>query len=61
MVNAYTILVGRRRHRWKYNIKVCLDRNSGQDSSDLGCGPLAAPCEHGSEPSGSIKGRKFLD
>jgi hypothetical protein len=33
----------------------------GLDSSDSGQGPVAGSCEHGNEPSGSIKGGKFLD
>jgi hypothetical protein len=33
----------------------------GLDSSDSGYGPAAGSCEHGNEPSGSIKGREFLD
>jgi hypothetical protein len=31
----------------------------GLDASCLGQGPVAGPCEHGSEPSGSIKRGKF--
>jgi len=31
------------------------------DASALGEGPLAGPCEHGNEPSDSIKGGEFLD
>jgi hypothetical protein len=33
----------------------------GLDSSDSEQGPVAGNCEHGNEPSGSIKGREFLD
>jgi hypothetical protein len=33
----------------------------GPDSSVSGYGSVAFPCEHGDEPSGSIKGGKFLD
>jgi hypothetical protein len=33
----------------------------GLDSSGLGQEPVAACCEHGNEPSGSLKGRIFLD
>jgi hypothetical protein len=29
--------------------------------SDLVQGPVAGSCEHGNEPSVSIKGREFLD
>jgi hypothetical protein len=31
------------------------------DSTGLGEGPIVAFCEHGNEPSGSIKGGEFLD
>jgi hypothetical protein len=37
---------------------------SGLDASGSGQEPVAGPCEHGihgNEPSGSIKGREFLD
>jgi hypothetical protein len=33
----------------------------GVDSSGSGWGPVAGSCEHGNEPSGSIKGGEFLD
>jgi hypothetical protein len=33
----------------------------GLDSSGSGCGPVASPCEQGTEPSGSIKGGEFLE
>jgi hypothetical protein len=33
----------------------------GLDSSGLGYGQVAGSCEHGDEPSGSIKGGEFLD
>jgi hypothetical protein len=33
----------------------------GLDSSGSGQGPVAGCCEHGNEPSGSIKGGEFLD
>jgi hypothetical protein len=33
----------------------------GLDASGLGEGPVAGCCERGNDPSGSIKGRKFLD
>jgi hypothetical protein len=33
----------------------------GLDSCGSEYGPVAACCEHGNEPSDSIKGRKFLD
>jgi hypothetical protein len=33
----------------------------GLDSSRSGCGPVADSCGHCNEPSGSIKGRLFLE
>jgi hypothetical protein len=33
----------------------------GLDSSGSGEGPVAGSCEHGNEPSGSIKGGEFFD
>jgi hypothetical protein len=36
-------------------------RGCGLDSSDLGYGPVVGFCEHGNEPSGSVKGGGFLD
>jgi hypothetical protein len=35
-------------------------RGCGLDASGLGQGPVTAPCEHGIEPLGSIKGGEFL-
>jgi len=32
----------------------------GLDSSGSGYGPMAGPCKHGNEPSGSIKAKNFL-
>jgi hypothetical protein len=66
--NAYRILagepkekrpLGRPRPRWVYNIKMDLkiDRMGwcGLDSYGSGQGPVEGSCEHGTEPSGSIK------
>jgi hypothetical protein len=37
-------------------------RRCGLDSSGSGEGPvMMGCCEHGNEPSGSVKGREFLD
>jgi hypothetical protein len=36
-------------------------RKYGGKSSDTGRHPMAGFCEHGNEPSGSIKGEEFLD
>jgi hypothetical protein len=33
----------------------------GLDASGSGQGPVAGFCEHGNEPAGSIKVRKFLN
>jgi len=33
----------------------------GLPSPGSGHGPVAGSCEHSNEPSGSIKGREFLD
>jgi len=33
----------------------------GLDASGSGKGPVAGSCEHGSECSGSINGRVFID
>jgi hypothetical protein len=35
--------------------------NCGLHSSGSGEGPVVDSCEHGNEPSGSIKGREFTD
>jgi hypothetical protein len=36
-------------------------RRCGLDASASGLGPVAGCCEHGNEPSGSIRGEEFLD
>jgi hypothetical protein len=33
----------------------------GLDASELEQGPVAGYCDHGNEPSGSMKGGEFLD
>jgi hypothetical protein len=33
----------------------------GLDACSSGSGPVAGCCEHGNEPSGSIKGGEFVD
>jgi hypothetical protein len=66
--NAYRILVGkpegkrplgRPRCRWVDNIKMDLKRDRmgwyGLHSSGSGQEPVEGSCEHGNEPSGSIK------
>jgi hypothetical protein len=54
---------GRLRCKWKDNIKIDLKEMGleGVDSSGSGFGPVAESCEHGHEPSGSIKCAGFLD
>jgi hypothetical protein len=51
--------LGRRRRRLEDNIKMGLnggrDRWGERDSAGSGYGPMAGFCEHGIEPSGSIK------
>jgi len=60
MRRVYKILVGkpgeksllrRPRRRWEDNIRMDLRELSG-----LVQGPVAGSCEHGNEPSGSVKG-----
>jgi hypothetical protein len=36
-------------------------RRCGLDEYSLGEGPMAGCCEHGNEPSDSIKGGEFID
>jgi hypothetical protein len=71
-INAHRILFeksegkisfGRRRPRWKDNIK-CIFREVGFRCVDLikvAEGPVSGPCEYGNETSGSIKGGEFID
>jgi hypothetical protein len=33
----------------------------GLVASDSGQGPVVGSCEHGTEPSGSLNGKEFLD
>jgi hypothetical protein len=72
--NAYMILVGkpegkrplgRPRRMWVDNIKIDL-REIGWDGMDWidqaqDRGPVEGSCEHGNEPSGSIKCREVLE
>jgi hypothetical protein len=64
--NAYRILVGtpegkrplgRPRRRWVDNIKMDLREIGwdGVDWMDMAQGPVEGSCEHGIEPSGSMK------
>jgi hypothetical protein len=64
--NAYRILVGkpeekrplgRPRRRWVDNIKMDLREIGwdGVDWFDMAQGPVQGSCEHGIEPSGSVK------
>jgi hypothetical protein len=72
--NAYRILVGkpqgkiplgRPRHCWVDNIKMNLREIGwgGMDLIDLAQngGPVEASCEHGNEPSGSIKRLEMVE
>jgi hypothetical protein len=75
MKSTYHILVGnperkrplgRHRRRWEDNIRMNLMEKvlvgrCGLDASGSGQKSVAGSCEHGSEPSGYIKGREFLD
>jgi hypothetical protein len=49
----------RPRRRWVNNIKIDLKRDSmgwyGLDPSGSGYGPVEGSCEHGDEPSSSMK------
>jgi hypothetical protein len=38
-----------------------IKETGGLDLSSSGQGPLAGCCEHGNEPSGSIKDEEFVD
>jgi hypothetical protein len=66
--NAYRILVGkpegqrplgRPRRRWVDDIKMDLRdidwEGMGLDRAGSGYGPVEGSCEHGDEPSGSLK------
>jgi hypothetical protein len=73
MTNVYKILVGkpegrrplgRRRRRWKDNIKLDLKAKGceGADSIYLSRqGPVAGSCEHGNGLSGYIKGGELFE
>jgi hypothetical protein len=66
--NAYRILVGkpegkrplgRPRSKWEDNIRMDLGE-IGLDWCGSGSGPVEGSCEHGNEPTGSIKGWEVL-
>jgi hypothetical protein len=68
--NSYRILVGkpegkRPRRRWEDNIKLDLREIlwGGMDCIDLALDrrPVEGSCEHGNEPSGSIKRWEILE
>jgi len=51
-------------HKLEDNIKQILAKLGWRGWTGSICfriGTKACPCEHGDEPSGSIKGREFLD
>jgi hypothetical protein len=53
--------LGRPGYRWEDNIKMDLrEIGFGLDSTGPGSGLVAGSCEHGNEPSGSIKAGNFL-
>jgi hypothetical protein len=69
MGNAYKIFarkseikrpVGRPRRRWEDDINTNLKQNVCGPTNGAGYGPVTASCEHGNQPSGSIRGEKFL-
>jgi hypothetical protein len=55
--------LGRPRCRWEDNIKMDLREIGFGDVDSLGSGQghVVGSCEHGNEPSGSIKCGEFLD
>jgi hypothetical protein len=62
MRNAFNIFVeksegkkplGRSRRRWEDNVRM--------DLREIGWEVWASCCEHGHEPSGSVKDREFFD
>jgi hypothetical protein len=69
--NAYRVLDGNREGRrplqrsrlgWENIIKICIKEiGCGLDSAVSGLRPIVGCCEHGNEPSGSIKGGVFID
>jgi hypothetical protein len=66
MRNAYKILVGKPEGkrpfgRYRRRCEDLMNTVQGIVSSGSGQGPVRGCCEHGNEPSGSIKGGEFLD
>jgi hypothetical protein len=51
----------RPRHRWDGNIRTDLREIGSEDVNWMNLAQDRDQCEHGNEPSGSIKGREFLD
>jgi hypothetical protein len=47
--------LGRPRHRWEDNIKMDLKEVGIDGANWIHLGPVAGFCEHGNEPSGSIR------
>jgi hypothetical protein len=60
MRNAYNVLVGKpdgkRPFRRPTRSEIGGGGGRGLAASDSGYGPVAGPCKHGNEPSGSTKG-----
>jgi hypothetical protein len=71
MINGYKILVRKPegkiqlrklKRKWEVILKRILKNYGGRcglNSLDFGQGPVVGSCEHGNEPSGSIKGEQF--
>jgi hypothetical protein len=57
--------LGRPRHRWEDNIRTDLrEIVTGRCELDVSGSeqePVAGSCEHGNEPSSSMKGRELVD
>jgi hypothetical protein len=67
---VYRVLVGRPenkrplgkpRPRWEDNIKMDLRETENDEANWIQLGPVAGLCEHGNEPSGSIRKQEIFD
>jgi hypothetical protein len=52
---------GRPRYREEKDIRMDLREIEPEGANWMHLGSVVGSCEHGNEPLGSIKGRKFLD
>jgi len=68
--NAYNISVckpegmiplGRLKYRWENDTKIDLKGTGYEGVNRIQVAPVVGPSEHSNEPSGYIKGRKYLD